>query len=481
MYTKTNSETTVATHYWHDLGAGRIQCDLCPRFCKLHDGQRGLCFVRKNQDQQIVLTKWMGRSPQDVDDQVTYPLTVALLGLPDVKTIRSYSYFGFSTIYVIFTEQADFYDSRSRIIEKLGSLPSGILPDEANPVLGPDATALGQVFWYTLEGRDEQGRPAGGWDPGQLRTIQDFTVRDALMSAGGVAEVASVGGFEQEYQIDVDPDALRLYGITLQQVTRAVGRANRDVGARSLEINRVEYVVRGVGSVESLADLANSAVSVRDNVPVLVSDVATVSLGPALRRGALDKEGAEAVGGVVVVRHGENPLAVISRVKEKIAEITPSLPSKVLPDGRTTRVTLVPFYDRTDLILETLGTLRHALGLEILITIIVVIVMVRNLRGGLLVAGLLPLAVLAVFIAMKVFGIDANIVALSGIAIAIGTMVDMGVILVENILARKEEADARRALEEHGPCELHRESFAPVVKSRKQIESRLRAAADPTP
>ena len=385
------------------------------------------------ENQQIVFTEWAGRSPQDVDDQVTYPLTVALLGLPEVRTIRSYSYFGFSSIYVIFGEQADFYDSRSRIIEKLGSLPDGILPADANPVLGPDATALGQVFWYTLEGRDEQGAPAGGWDPGQLRTIQDFTVRDALMAAGGVAEVASIGGFEQEYQIDVDPDALRLYEITLEQVTRAVGRANRDVGARSLEINRVEYVVRGVGSVKSLADLENSVVAVRGNVPVLVGDLATVHLGPALRRGALDKEGAEAVGGVVVVRHGENPLEVIGRVKEKIAEIAPSLPVKILPDGRSSRVTVVPFYDRTGLILQTLGTLRHALGLEILITIIVVLVMVRTLRGGLLVAGLLPLTVLAVFIAMKVFGIDANIVALSGIAIAIGTMVDMGVILVENI------------------------------------------------
>jgi copper/silver efflux system protein len=403
------------------------------------------------ENQQIVFTEWMGRSPQDVDDQVTYPLTVALLGLPDVRTIRSFSYFGFSSIYVIFNEQADFYDSRSRIIEKLGSLPGGILPTDANPVLGPDATALGQVFWYTLEGRDEEGQPAGGWDPGQLRTIQDFTVRDALMAAGGVAEVASVGGFEQEYQIDVDPDALRLYEITLEQVVQAVGRSNRDVGARSLEINRVEYVVRGVGSIESLADLENSVVTVRDNVPVLVADLAAVSRGPALRRGALDKEGAEAVGGVVVVRHGENPLAVIDRVKAKIAEIAPSLPTKVLADGRTSRVTVVPFYDRTGLIFETLDTLRHALGLEILITIIVVIVMVRNLRGGLLVAGLLPLTVLAVFIAMKVFGVDANIVALSGIAIAIGTMVDMGVILVENILARKSEADARRRQGESTP------------------------------
>jgi len=392
------------------------------------------------ENQQIVFTDWPGRSPQDVEDQVTYPLTVSLLGLPQVKTVRSYSFFGFSTIYVIFREEADFYDSRSRIIEKLGSLPVGTLPDEVRPALGPDATALGQVFWYTLEGRDEQDRPTGGWDLAELRTIQDFSVRDALLAAGGVAEVASVGGFQQEYQVDVNPDALRFHGLSLAQVTRAVQEANRDVGARSLEINRVEYVVRGVGSISSVADLEQSVVAMQNNVPVLVRDVATVSLGPALRRGVLDKEGAEAVGGVVVVRYGANPLAVITRVKDKIAEIAPSLPTKTLPDGRRSRVTIVPFYDRSGLIHETLGTLGEALRLEILITIIVVIVMVRNLRGGLLVAGLLPLAVLMVFVAMKVFGVDANIVALSGIAIAIGTMVDMGVILVENILARREQA-----------------------------------------
>ncbi|MCB1183064.1 efflux RND transporter permease subunit [bacterium] len=398
------------------------------------------------ENQQIVFTEWPGRSPQDVEDQITYPLTVSLLGLPQVRTVRSYSFFGFSTIYVIFNEDADFYDSRSRILEKLGSLPVGTLPDEVRPALGPDATALGQVYWYTLEGRDEAGRPTGGWDPAELRTVQDFHVRDALLAAGGVAEVASVGGFQAEYQVDVDPDALRLYGLSLEKVVAAVRGSNRDVGARSLEINRVEYVVRGVGTIAGVADLERSVVTVQDNVPVLLGDIATVGVGPALRRGALDKEGAEAVGGVVVVRSGENPLAVITRVKAKIAEIAPSLPVRTLPDGRTSRVTVVPFYDRTGLIHETLGTLNEALRLEILITIIVVIVMVRNLRGGLVVAGLLPLAVLMVFIAMKLMKVDANIVALSGIAIAIGTMVDMGVILVENILSRRAREDGDRPL-----------------------------------
>ncbi len=393
------------------------------------------------ENQQIVFTEWMGRSPQDVEDQITYPLTVALLGLPDVKTVRSYSFFGFSTIYVIFKEKADFYDSRSRILEKLNSLPAGTLPQEVQPTLGPDATALGQIFWYTLEGRDREGNPTGGWDLDELRSIQDWYVRYGLLAAEGVSEVASVGGFVREYQIDVDPDAMLAFEVGIDQIFQAVRQSNVDVGARTIEINKAEYVIRGLGFLKNLEDLENSTIRVRDNIPVTVGDIATVSLGPALRRGALDKEGAEAVGGVVVVRHGENPLATIKNVKEKIAEISPGLPKKVLDDGRESQVTVVPFYDRTGLIYETLGTLNTALTEEILITIIVVIVMIMHLRSSLLIAGLLPLAVLMCFIGMKLFHVDANIVALSGIAIAIGTMVDMGVILSENILKRLQEAD----------------------------------------
>ncbi len=401
------------------------------------------------ENQQIVFTNWPGRSPQDVEDQVSYPLTVALLGVPEVRTVRSYSFFGFSSIYVIFRDEADFYDSRSRILEKLASLADNTLPPGVTPTLGPDATALGQVFWYTLQGRDQEGRPAPGWDLEELRTIQDWYVKDALLGVEGIAEVASVGGFVREYQVDVDPDALQVYGIGLEAVFAAIRNSNVDVGARTIEINRVEYVVRGVGFVDDLEDIAASVVAVHDNVPITIDDVATVSTGPAMRRGLLDVGGAEAVGGVVVVRHGENPLAAIRRVKQRIDEIAVGLPRKILPDGRVSQVTIVPFYDRTGLIHETLGTLGDALSLEILITVIVVIVMVRNLRSGLVVAGLLPLAVLLCFIAMKVLRVEANIVALSGIAIAIGTMVDMGVILSENILRRLTDAGAdadRRAV-----------------------------------
>lgn len=392
------------------------------------------------ENQQIVFTEWMGRSPQDVEDQVTYPLTVSLLGLPGVKTVRSYSFFGLSSIYVIFEEGVEFYWSRSRVLEKLNSLPSGTLPEGVQPMLGPDATALGQVFWYTLEGRDPNGDPAGGWDLDELRSIQDWYVRYALLSAEGISEVASIGGFVREYQIDVDPDAMRAYGVALDDVVKAVKSSNIDVGARTIEINKVEYVIRGLGFIRQLSDIEQTAVKVNDNVPIYVKDIAKVARGPALRRGALDKGGAEAVGGVVVVRYGYNPLAAIQHVKDKIDELAPGLPEKTLADGTVSKVTIVPFYDRTGLIYETLGTLSTALTQQVLVTVIVVIVMVLHLRSSVLISGLLPLAILMCFVAMRHFGVDANIVALSGIAIAIGTIVDMGIVLCENILRRLAEA-----------------------------------------
>ena len=438
------------------------------------------------ENQQIVFTEWMGRSPKDVDDQITYPLTTFLMGVPGFKTIRSYSFFGFSSIYVVFDEHQGFYDSRSRLLEKLASLPAGYLPEGVKPALGPDATALGQVYWYTLEGRDPDGRPAGGWDLQELRSVQDWTVRYGLLAAEGVSEVASVGGYVQEYQVDVDPDAMRAARVSLEDVYRAVQMSNVDVGARTIEVNKVEYLIRGRGFLKNVGDLEQAVVRASEGVAIRIKDIAHVARGPALREGALDKGGAEAVGGVVVVRFGYNPLAAIKNVKQKIADLGPALPAKPVvdwskvmrpeveafaaahgfeafegPDLRrdawmkhlrgapraewpawvtTSQVTVVPFYDRTGLIYETLGTLNAAILEEILITCIVVIVMLVHLRSSLLISGLLPLAVLMCFIAMKVFGVDANIVALSGIAIAIGTMVDMGIIICENILRHLEEA-----------------------------------------
>jgi len=422
------------------------------------------------ENQQIIFTEWMGRSPEDVEDQISYPLTVALLGVPGVKTIRSYSFFGFSSIYVIFKDNVEFYWSRTRVLEKLNSLSAGTLPDGVQPALGPDSTPLGQIYWYTLEGRDPDGKPVGGWDLHELRTIQDWYVRYYVLAAEGISEVASIGGFVQEYQIDVDPDAMRVARVDLQDIFMAVRKSNIDVGARSIEINKVEYFIRGLGFIEKVSDIEESVVTVNDDVPIYIKDVAKVTLGPAIRRGALDKGGAEAVGGVVVVRYGFNPLEAIKNVKNKIDEFAPGLATKVVIDYKkvdrqevvayaeehnfegflgselnhsawveylrgspredwpawatTSQVTVVPFYDRTGLIYETLGTLNTALVEEILVTVIVILVFVLHLRSSILISMLLPLAVLMCFIGMKTFGVDANIVALSGIAIAIGTMVD---------------------------------------------------------
>lgn len=443
------------------------------------------------ENQQIIFTDWPGRSPQDVEDQVTYPLTVSLLGVPGVKEVRSLSMFGFSSAFLIFDEGVEFYWSRSRILEKLNSLPAGALPEGVQPALGPDATALGQIFWYTLEGRDPSGNPVGGWDLHELRTVQDWYVRYGLLSAEGISEVASIGGFVQEYQIDVDPQALRGYGVTVSDVSKAIANSNLDTGARVTEVNQVEYVLRGVGFVKDVDDLREAVVAVRDDrVPIRVGDVATVTLGPAERRGVLTQSGAEAVGGVVVVREGYNPLQAIEHVKQKIVEIGPGLPAKAvidwsqvsretvesfaaergfsafMPDSpeldqetwvawlrdsrnppadwprwvQLSQLHVVPFYDRTQLIQETLGTLNDAIVQQILVTIIVVIVMVLHLRSSLVISAMLPLAVLMAFGFMKLFKVDSNVVSLAGIAIAIGTIVDMGIIITENVLKHLKEA-----------------------------------------
>ncbi len=395
------------------------------------------------ENQQIVFTKWEGRSPQDIEDQITYPLTTSLLGIPGVKTIRSSSMFGFSSIYIIFEEDIEFYWSRSRILEKLNSLPANLLPEGLNPALGPDATGLGQIYWYTLEGRDENGNVTGGWDLQELRSIQDYYVKYALSGASGVSEVASIGGYVQEYQVDVNPEKMRQYKISLSQIVKAVKESNQDIGAQTLEINQAEYLVRGLGYVKTIADLENAVVSSENFTSLRIKDVANVTLGPATRRGILDKEGAEVVGGVVVARYGANPMKVITNVKAQIDELKDGLPSKILADGRTSQLTVVPFYDRTELIEETLDTLNEALTLEILITILVIIIMIFNLRASILISGLLPVAVLMVFVAMKIFNVDANIVALSGIAIAIGTMVDVGIILAENMIRHMDDKNLR--------------------------------------
>lgn len=395
-------------------------------------------------NQQIVATEWMGRSPKDIQDQITYPLTTSLLGIPGVKSIRSSSMFGMSFIYIIFDDNIEFYWSRSRILEKLNSLPPGTLPEGVQPALGPDATALGQIYWYTLEGRDPAtGKPTGGWNAEELRTIQDYYVKYSLSAAEGVSEVASAGGFVKEYQVELNPDAMRTFNVSVMDIMGAIKKSNLDIGAETMEINKVEYLIRGLGYIKDVSDLEKAVVTVRDGVPVRISDVAFVNIGPGTRRGGLDKEGVEAVGGVVIARYGSNPLEVINNVKDKIKEMAPGLPQKTLPDGTVSKITVVPFYDRTGLIKETIGTLETSLSHEILICIIVIIVLVLNLRASVVIASMLPIAVLSTFIIMRYTGIAANIVALSGIAIAIGVMVDVGVVFVESIIRYMEMPENR--------------------------------------
>lgn len=395
-------------------------------------------------NQQIVATEWMGRSPKDIQDQITYPLTTSLLGIPGVKSIRSSSMFGMSFIYIIFDDNIEFYWSRSRILEKLNSLPPGTLPEGVQPALGPDATALGQIYWYTLEGRDPAtGKPTGGWNAEELRTIQDYYVKYSLSAAEGVSEVASAGGFVKEYQVELNPDAMRAFNVSVMDIMGAIKKSNLDIGAETMEINKVEYLIRGLGYIKDVSDLEKAVVTVRDGVPVRISDVAFVNIGPGTRRGGLDKEGVEAVGGVVIARYGSNPLEVINNVKDKIKEMASGLPQKTLPDGTVSKITVVPFYDRTGLIKETIGTLETSLSHEILICIIVIIVLVLNLRASVVIASMLPIAVLSTFIIMRYTGIAANIVALSGIAIAIGVMVDVGVVFVESIIRYMEMPENR--------------------------------------
>jgi Cu(I)/Ag(I) efflux system membrane protein CusA/SilA len=376
--------------------------------------------------QVIVFVDWPGRSPQDVEDQVTYPLTISLQGTPGVKTIRSASGFGFSMVFVIFRDEIDYYWARSRVLERM-NVASTKLPPGVVPVLGPDATALGQVYWYTLE--------APGVDLAQLRSIQDWYVRYQLQSVEGVSEVASAGGFVKQYQVDVHPDKLRAHRVSLPEVYEAVRKSNIDVGAKVVENNGYEFFIRGVGFVKSVRDVENIVIRQEQGTPIFVKNVATIQLGPDFRRGLLDKAGHEAVGGVVTMRYGENPLRVIDRVKEKIKEIEPGLRGQ-LTDGREVPVHIVSFYDRTDIIRETMDTLREALSEEALVAGVIVIIFLLHLRSSLTILPTLPLSVAMSFIVMYLLGIDSNIMSLAGIAIAIGDVADMGIIMTENIYRR---------------------------------------------
>jgi len=369
-----------------------------------------------SENQVIVFTDWMGRSPKEIEDQITYPLSVNLQGLAGVKAVRSSSEFNFSMINIIFEDKIDFYFARQRVLERL-TLASTFLPPGVVPYLAPDATALGQIFWYTVEGE--------GQDLGRLRAIQDWYVRYQLNSVPGVAQVASAGGFPIEYQIDVDPNNLRAYNVTLGELFSAVAQSNSAVGGKVIQKGNAEYIVRGVGWIENTKDIEKTVVKAdpEKGTPIYVSNLGTVSLGAEFRRSVLEKNGNEAVGAVVMMRHGENPLEVTRRIKAKIQELQPGL-----PEG----VRIVPFYDRTRLIHGAIEMITGTLMEEMLIASVAILLILWHVRSAVLICMTLPLAVLVSFILMRHFNVASNIMSLSGIAISIGILVDQAIVMVEN-------------------------------------------------
>ncbi len=406
-----------------------------------------------SENQVVVYADWMGRSPQEVEDQVTYPLSVNLQGLAGVKAVRAASMFGFSLITVVFDDKVDNYFARSRVLERLSSL-GDVLPTGVEPKLGSDATGLGWVYQYYLD-VDPAKSPKGGYDLGQLRSIQDWFVRYQLNAVSGVAEVASIGGQVQQYQIEVSSLKMRDRGVALMDVMNAVKQSNLNVGGKIIEENGMEFVVRGLGLVDSISELENIVVSQNNGMPIYLKDVATVQLGGDFRRGALDVDGHEVVGGVVIMRNGENAMAVIKAVKEKIAQI-----SSGLPPG----VSIKPFYDRSDLIGRTIDTLKHALTEEIILVTAVIVIFLFHFRSILIVVLPLPLSILVSFILMNHFGMSSNIMSLSGIAIAIGVLVDAGIVMVENVIRHCELAEKTK-----GSRLNANEIFEVTLVSAKQV------------
>ncbi len=375
-----------------------------------------------SENQVIVVAEWDGRAPQEIEDQITYPLSTSLQGLPGVKSVRAKSIFGLGMLTIIFEDDVDLYFARTRVLERLFSLPFE-LPEGVTPMLGPDATGLGWVYQYYLD--DTEARKNGNaLNLGQLRTIQDWFVRFQLNSVSGVAEVASIGGYVEQYQVNFDPNLLRAHGLSLSMALDKIRQSNRNVGGGNIEINGQEITLRGLGYVENKDDLNKLVLGYHNDQPVLLDDVAHIQKGPAPRRGALDKNGQEIVGGIVVMRYGESTLDTIKRVREKISEIQPGL-----PDG----IEIKPFYDQSDLIIRAVHTLRDTLIEEILLVILVNAIFLLHFRSILITSIPIPLAILISFILMKEFGVTSNIMSLSGIAIAIGVLVDAGIVVTEAV------------------------------------------------
>lgn len=366
-------------------------------------------------NQVIVFTEWQGHSPQIMEDQVTYPLVSNLQGIPKVKAIRATSMFGMSFVYIVFDDKADVYWARSRVLERL-NYAQHLLPEGVTPTLGPDGTGVGHILWYTLD--------AKGMDLGEQRALQDWYVKLGLQTVPGVSEVASFGGFEKQYQVTIDPHKLNYYNIPLAQVLKAVKSNNNDVGGRKFEMNGTGYIVRGLGYIKSLTDVENIPIGVINSIPVKIKDVATVQMGGDERLGIFDRNGdGEAVGGIVVMRYGENADKVIHAVKDKMADI-----QKGLPAGVSFKIA----YDRSELIENAVNSVKHTLIEEMITVSIIVILFLFSWRSALSIIIQIPITIAASFILLNAFGISSNIMSLTGIALAIGVIVDNGIVMVEN-------------------------------------------------
>ncbi len=417
-----------------------IELALCNRFVVLLIAgglfAYGFYSIKKNpidaipdlsENQVIVFTEWMGRSPQVIEDQVTYPLVSNLQGIPKIKNIRGSSMFGMSFVYVIFEDNVDIYWARTRVLERL-NYAQRLLPQGITPTLGPDGTGVGHIFWYHLN--------APKMDLGEQRALQDWYIKFALQTVPGVAEVASFGGFEKQYQLIVDPVKLQYYNISLMDVMNKVKANNNDVGGRKFEMADMAYIIRGLGYIKSKEDVENIALNNYNGIPVRVKDIGTVQMGGDLRLGIFDMDGkGEVVGGIVVMRYGENANKVIEAIKEKIKEV-----EKGLPEG----VTFKTSYDRSVLIQEAIESVKGTLTEEMIVVSIVVLIFLFHWRSAVIILIQLPISVAAGFIFLQMFGISSNIMSLTGIALAIGVVVDDGIVMVENAYRHISEAQTAK-------------------------------------
>ncbi|MEO6902296.1 MAG: efflux RND transporter permease subunit [Bacteroidia bacterium] len=398
----------------------------------------GVWSIRKNpidaipdlsENQVIVFTEWMGRSPQVIEDQVTYPLVSNLQSIPKIKNVRGSSMFGMSFVYVVFDDDVDIYWARTRVLEKL-NYAQRLLPENVTPSLGPDGTGVGHIFWYTLD--------APGYDLGELRALQDWYVKYALQTVKGVSEVASFGGFQKQYQINIDPHKLNYYNISMMDILRAVKSNNNDVGGRKFEMSDMAYVVRGLGYIKSKEEIEKIPVGRDGTTPITIGMVSSsVQMGGDLRLGIFDENGnGEVVGGIIVMRYGENADEVIKRVKEKLSDV-----EKGLPAGVKFKVA----YDRSELIEASIASVKRTIIEEMIVVSLIVLLFLFHWRSAFVIIIQIPVSIAASFILLQLFGISSNIMSITGIALAIGVVVDDGIMMVENAYRHLADAQSKES------------------------------------